>query len=106
MISKEFKITKKFDICQDGCSLFAVDQSDLKECNVCKKPRYANQAQVDADSSNTERNPLMPLVEPVLIRQITYTSLLSALAELYADDDKLAILRYGQDFLNNEPTTN
>ena len=106
MISKESKITKKYDICQNGCSLFGVGQAEVKECDVCKQPRYNNQDQVDADISNTDRNPLMPFVEPVPIRHISYTSVFSALTELFADDEKLDILRYGQDFLTNEPTNN
>ena len=95
MISKWSKITKKFDICQDGCSLFGVDRSDRRECDVCKKPRFKNQAQIDANVNDTDRNPLMPIIEPVPIRQISYTSVFSALTELYADDEKLDVLRYG-----------
>ena len=106
MISKGSKITKKYDICQNGCSLFGVEQAEVKECDVCKQPRYKNQDQVNADINNTDRNPLMPFVEPVPNRQISYTSVFSALTELYADDEKLDVLTYGQEFLVNEPTTN
>lgn len=106
MISKNTKITKKYDICEDGCSLFETDKPDVMECSECKKPRYKNQSQVDNDRNDANRNPMMPPVEPVPVRQIAYTSVLSALTELYADDDKLEILRYGENFLNNEPPTN
>ena len=106
MISKDNRITKKYDICQDGCCMFAVGDSNEKECSECKKPRYENQSQIDADRNDANRNPLMPFINPVPFRQISYTSVLSALTELYADDDMLDILKYGENFLDNEPATN
>lgn len=100
MISKESKTTKKYDICQDGCYLFPVGHPEKKQCEECRKPRYSNEAQVEEDSNAPDRNPNIPLIELAPHRQLAYTSVFESLVELYADDDKLDVLRYGENFVN------
>ena len=101
MVNRECRTTKQYDICQDGCYLFPAGHPEKKECEECKKPRYKNEAQVADEINSLGDHNNMSTMALSPYKQLTYTSVFESLVDLYADDDKLDILRYGENFLNN-----
>ena len=45
-----FKVVRNLDVCENGCSLFPVNDLNVFNCPVegCNRPRYINQAQAVA----------------------------------------------------------
>lgn len=77
--------------------MYPVNRPDIKVCpnENCRLPRYSNEAEIEAEAADADRSERMLLSELRPTRQLVYTSLGKALANLWEDDSKEEILRYG-----------
>ncbi|KAI8342869.1 hypothetical protein BD560DRAFT_339032, partial [Blakeslea trispora] len=70
---------------------------DIEVCpnKDCRLPRYSNKAEIEAEAADVDRSEQMPWLELRPTRQLAYTFSGKALANLWIDDSKEEILRYG-----------
>ncbi|KAI8326600.1 hypothetical protein EDC96DRAFT_581579 [Choanephora cucurbitarum] len=96
-IKRDTKSIVKHDICVSGCFMYPVNEPGMKTCpnEECGQARYCNEAEVQAAMEELDREDGMPLPDLIPTRQIAYTSLGSALTEIYVDEDRSEMLIEG-----------
>ncbi|OBZ80782.1 hypothetical protein A0J61_11169 [Choanephora cucurbitarum] len=77
--------------------MYPVDEPNCKTCpnEECGQARYCNEAEIQAAIKDVDRDNDMPLPELIPTRQMAYSSLDSALTEIYVDEDCSEILIEG-----------
>lgn len=93
-----FKVVRNLDVCENGCSLFPVNDLNVLNCPVegCNRPRYINQAQAVAarqdgidlnDESSIQFSP---------VQQLSVVSVGASLAQMLVNDEKRRMFEYRQ----------